>query len=75
MTMPPLDPADADRGRPLVIRRATVITGDGPQVLPGTDVLITGDRIAAVGPGDRLQDQRSVGRTASERPNVIERVR
>jgi 5-methylthioadenosine/S-adenosylhomocysteine deaminase len=49
MTMPPLDPADLDRGRPLVIRRATVITGDGPQVLRDTDVLITGDRIAAVG--------------------------
>jgi hypothetical protein len=56
MTMPPLDPADVDRGRPLVIRRATVITGDGPQVLPGTDVLITGDRIAAVGPQLEVPD-------------------
>jgi 5-methylthioadenosine/S-adenosylhomocysteine deaminase len=50
MTMPPLDPADLDRGRPLVIRGATVITGDGPEVLADTDVLITGDQIAAVGP-------------------------
>jgi 5-methylthioadenosine/S-adenosylhomocysteine deaminase len=57
MTMPPLDPADIDRGRPLVIRGATVITGDGTQVLPGADVLITGDRIAAVGPRLEVPDE------------------
>ncbi len=39
-------------GRPLVFRNATVLTmDDAHQVLSGADVLISGDRIGAVGPG------------------------
>ncbi|HTT00362.1 MAG TPA: amidohydrolase family protein [Streptosporangiaceae bacterium] len=39
-------------GRPLVFRNATVLTmDDAHQVLSGADVLISGDRIEAVGPG------------------------
>src|ERR1700733_7440724 len=49
MTMPP-QPEDFDSGRPVVIRGATVITGRGAEVLPGADVLLTGDRVTAVGP-------------------------
>ncbi|MFG1703115.1 amidohydrolase family protein [Nonomuraea sp. M3C6] len=37
-------------GRPLVLRGGTVLPMDGRRVLPRTDVLVTGDRIAAVGP-------------------------
>ncbi|MDR3036255.1 MAG: hypothetical protein LBV78_24710, partial [Kitasatospora sp.] len=38
-------------GRPLVFRNATVLTmDDGRHVLDGADVLIEGERIAAVGP-------------------------
>ena len=41
----PLEP-----GRPLVLRGGTVLTMDGSHtVLPGADVLVVGDRIAAVG--------------------------
>jgi 5-methylthioadenosine/S-adenosylhomocysteine deaminase len=52
----PLGLADADSvgpdtGRSLVIRGATVITGEGTRVLPDTDVLLTGDQITAIGPG------------------------
>jgi 5-methylthioadenosine/S-adenosylhomocysteine deaminase len=44
--------ADLMPGRPLVFRNAMVLTmDDARRVLPGTDVLVTGDRIAAVGPG------------------------
>jgi 5-methylthioadenosine/S-adenosylhomocysteine deaminase len=44
--------ADLVAGRPLVFRNATVLTmDDAHQVLTGADVLITGERIAAVGPG------------------------
>jgi 5-methylthioadenosine/S-adenosylhomocysteine deaminase len=43
--------ADLEAGRPLVFRNATVLTmDDGHRVLAGADVLITGERIAAVGP-------------------------
>ena len=39
-------------GRPVVFRNATVLTmDDAHHVLPGADVLISGDSIAAVGPG------------------------
>ena len=39
-------------GRPVVFRNATVLTmDDAHHVLHGADVLITGDRISAVGPG------------------------
>jgi cytosine/adenosine deaminase-related metal-dependent hydrolase len=38
-------------GRPVVLRGGTVLPmDDGRQVLPRTDVLVAGDRIAAVGP-------------------------
>ncbi|TDC09051.1 amidohydrolase [Nonomuraea longispora] len=40
---------DFDSGRPVVLRGGTVLPMDGRRVLPGTDVLVTGDRIAAVG--------------------------
>jgi 5-methylthioadenosine/S-adenosylhomocysteine deaminase len=44
--------ADLMPGRPLVFRDATVLTMDGAhRVLPGADVLVTGDKIAAVGQG------------------------
>ena len=43
--------ADLVSGRPLVFRNATVLTmDDAHRVLAGADVLITGERIAAVGP-------------------------
>ncbi|MFC4006221.1 amidohydrolase family protein [Nonomuraea purpurea] len=37
-------------GRPVVLRGGTVLPMDGRRVLPRTDVLVTGDTIAAVGP-------------------------
>ena len=44
--------ADLTPGRPIVFRNATVLTmDDAHHVLPGADVLITGDRITAVGHG------------------------
>ena len=44
--------ADLTPGRPIVFRNATVLTmDDAHHVLDGGDVLITGDRITAVGPG------------------------
>jgi 5-methylthioadenosine/S-adenosylhomocysteine deaminase len=44
--------ADLTPGRPVVFRNATVLTmDDAHHVLSGADVLISGDRIAAVGPG------------------------
>src|SRR5262249_27237439 len=47
-----LTAADLTSGRPIVFRNATVLTmDDAHTVLHGADVLITGDRIAAVGPG------------------------
>jgi cytosine/adenosine deaminase-related metal-dependent hydrolase len=42
---------DFEAGRPLVLRGGTVLPMDGRRVLPRTDVLVTGDTIAAVGPG------------------------
>ncbi|GAA4906295.1 cytosine/adenosine deaminase-related metal-dependent hydrolase [Nonomuraea thailandensis] len=42
---------DFQAGRPLVLRGGTVLPMDGRRVLPDTDVLVTGDTIAAVGPG------------------------
>src|SRR5882757_6811888 len=47
-----LTAADLTPGRPIVFRNATVLTmDDAHHVLHGADVLITGDRITAVGPG------------------------
>ena len=44
--------ADLSPGRPIVFRGATVLTmDDAHHMLRGADVLITGDRITAVGPG------------------------
>jgi len=51
---PGVGPAAADLtpGRPIVFRNATMLTmDDAHHVLHGADLLITGDRIAAVGPG------------------------
>jgi 5-methylthioadenosine/S-adenosylhomocysteine deaminase len=46
------EPADLVPGRPIVFRNGTVLTmDDAHRVLTGADVLVTGDRIAAVGPG------------------------
>ncbi|MEV0826825.1 amidohydrolase family protein [Nonomuraea rubra] len=42
---------DFEAGRPIVLRGGTVLPMDGRRVLPETDVLVTGDTIAAVGPG------------------------
>ncbi|MFG1694822.1 amidohydrolase family protein [Nonomuraea sp. NPDC049309] len=39
-----------EAGRPLVLRNGTVLPMDGSRVLTETDVLVTGDTIAAVGP-------------------------
>ncbi|MEU4222786.1 amidohydrolase family protein [Nonomuraea sp. NPDC026600] len=46
---------DFEAGRPVMLRGGTVLPmdgrqGEGRRVLPRTDVLVTGDRIAAVGP-------------------------
>jgi 5-methylthioadenosine/S-adenosylhomocysteine deaminase len=44
-------------GRPIVLRNATVLTMDGAhRVLRGGDVLISGERIAEVGPGLQVPD-------------------
>lgn len=44
-------PADFAAGRPVVLRNGTVLTmDDGHRVLHGSDVLVQGERIAAVGP-------------------------
>ena len=49
--------ADLTPGRPLVFRNATVLTmDDAHHVLTGADVLVEGDRIAAVGPGLQVPD-------------------
>ena len=49
--------ADLAAGQPLVFRNATVLTmDDGHRVLAGADVLITGERIAAVGPNLQVPD-------------------
>jgi cytosine/adenosine deaminase-related metal-dependent hydrolase len=49
--------ADLTPGRPLVFRNATVLTmDDAHRVLAGADVLVTGDRIAAVGVGLAVPD-------------------
>src|SRR5579864_8318528 len=49
--------ADLVAGRPLVFRNATVLTmDDGHRVLTGADVLVTGERIAAVGPNLQVPD-------------------
>ncbi|MFC4121698.1 amidohydrolase family protein [Nonomuraea zeae] len=39
-----------EAGRPLVLRGGTVLPMDGRRVLPRADVLVSGDRITAVGP-------------------------
>jgi cytosine/adenosine deaminase-related metal-dependent hydrolase len=47
-----LTAAELTPGRPLVFRNATVLTMDAAhQVLNGADVLISGERVEAVGPG------------------------
>src|SRR5215467_14421223 len=52
-----LTPADLAPGRPIVFRNATVLTmDDAHHVLHGADLLITGDRITAVGPGLQVPD-------------------
>ncbi|WP_214368764.1 amidohydrolase family protein [Pseudonocardia sp. H11422] len=44
-------PKEFDAGRPVVLRGGTVLTmDDAKQVLPGCDVLVVDDRIAAIGP-------------------------
>jgi 5-methylthioadenosine/S-adenosylhomocysteine deaminase len=53
----PVSVEDLVPGRPVVFRNATVLTMDDVQhVLHGGDVLITGERIAAVGPGLPVPD-------------------
>ncbi len=49
---------DADlTGRPVVFRGGTVLTlDDSHRVLPGADVLVSGDQIVAVGPGQSVPD-------------------
>lgn len=48
----PEGPGAAPAGRPVVLRGGTVLTVDATrQILAGHDVLVVGDRIAAVGPG------------------------
>ncbi|HWD04338.1 MAG TPA: amidohydrolase family protein [Amycolatopsis sp.] len=45
------EPNDETAGRPVVLRGGTVLTVDATRrVLPGHDVLVTGETIAAVGP-------------------------
>jgi cytosine/adenosine deaminase-related metal-dependent hydrolase len=44
--------SESTEGRPIVLRGGTVLTMDpGRRVLGGQDLLVTGDRIAAIGPG------------------------
>ncbi|MEU8362838.1 amidohydrolase family protein [Nonomuraea sp. NPDC048882] len=45
-----------EAGRPVVLRGGTVLPMDGRRVLTRTDVLVTGDRIAAVGPELEVPD-------------------
>jgi 5-methylthioadenosine/S-adenosylhomocysteine deaminase len=46
------EPSPFAPGRPVVLRGGTVLTmDDRSTVLPHADVLVVGDRIAAVGPG------------------------
>src|SRR6266550_1176019 len=54
---PDLAAAGLTPGRPIVFRNATVLTmDDAHRVLHGADVLISGDRIAEVGPGLQVPD-------------------
>jgi cytosine/adenosine deaminase-related metal-dependent hydrolase len=51
VTSPHDGTVDVSGGRPVVLRGGTVLPVDrAGSVLPGTDVLVVGDRIAAVGP-------------------------
>ena len=44
--------AEPEPGRPVVLRNGTVLTmDDSHTILTGADVLVPGDKIAAVGPG------------------------
>ncbi|MYZ33973.1 MULTISPECIES: amidohydrolase family protein [unclassified Streptomyces] len=53
----PDEAPDETEGRPVVLRGGTVLTVDATrQVLAGHDVLVVGDRIAAVGPGLTVPD-------------------
>jgi len=48
---------DLTPGRPVVLRDATVLTmNDAREILEGADVLVSGDRIAAVGPDLAVPD-------------------
>ncbi|WP_329134246.1 amidohydrolase family protein [Streptomyces sp. NBC_01476] len=50
-------PTNDTAGRPVVLRGGTVVTVDATrQVLAGHDVLVVGDRIAAIGPGLAVPD-------------------
>jgi cytosine/adenosine deaminase-related metal-dependent hydrolase len=45
------EPADFEAGRPIVLRGGTVLVmDDARSLLPGADVLISGDTVIAVGP-------------------------
>jgi cytosine/adenosine deaminase-related metal-dependent hydrolase len=54
--MNPDELGQVNAGRPLVFRRGTVLTMDAESVVDGGDVLVTGDRIAAVGPQLEVPD-------------------
>ena len=59
---------EIEPGRPVVLRGGTVLTmNDAHEVLHDADVLVVGDKIAAVGPGWRRRTtrSRSTPRTAS----------
>ena len=50
-------PQPVSSGQPVVLRNATVLTmDDAHTVLTGADVLVTGERIAAVGPALAVPD-------------------
>jgi cytosine/adenosine deaminase-related metal-dependent hydrolase len=50
-------PGEFGTGRPVVLRGGTVLAmDDAGQVLPGCDVLVTGDTIAAIGPALTVPD-------------------
>jgi cytosine/adenosine deaminase-related metal-dependent hydrolase len=55
--MPVKEPMMVDERRPVVLRNGTVLTIDGQRrVLADHDVLVVGDRIAAIGPGLPVPD-------------------
>jgi cytosine/adenosine deaminase-related metal-dependent hydrolase len=55
--MTPPSASDFQDGRPIVLRNGLVLTmDDGHHVLRGSDVLVLGERITAVGPGLNVPD-------------------